>query len=320
VDRAFPIRAGFRAVLRQPRIVLAEIAWRWTFGLAAASLVTASVLLYLDTTPVSDVELLALRSRTPWLVADALGHIFRGSGVKLVRMFLILAPALVVLWIAVASLGRGIILQPLFAGAAGPARKSSLLGLHFLRAALGTAALIGYSGAVIIAGSVTSSSPADRLAVFLLVLVLLSLLIATLRSRVGWFLLLATLFAVRDRRDTFAAIAEAVRLFRRRSADFVTLGMVFFVVRLFLFSTAGAFAMVPLLLIGRAPGWLVVGLVVLVALIYFALADFLFIARLAAYVAVAEDDRAQTLAPLPLPVEAPSSSVAPLAAPEPVSS
>jgi hypothetical protein len=192
--------------------------------------------------------------------------------------------------------------------------------LHFLRATLGVAALLGYFGASIIAWSVATSRPAGRLAVFLLVFVVLSALIALLRSRIGWFLLLATLFSVRDRRDTFGAIADAVRLFRRRSPDLVTVGTVSLLVRLLVFSAALGLGLVPVLLIGRVPGWLVIAMVGLVTVIYFAAADFLFIARLAAYVAVAEDDRASTLAPLPLPEEAPSGTAAPLAAPEPASS
>jgi len=312
MDKVSPIQAGFRRVFAQPGLALAEIAWRWSFGVAALALVAASVLLYLDTIPVSEVELLALRSRSPWLVADALAHIFRGSGVKLVKMFLVLAPALAVLWIAVASLGRGATLAALFEPNSAMARQASLVGLHFLRAALGLATFIGYIGAAIIAQWAAAMASAGRPATFLLVFAVVVLLVGILHSRIAWFLLLATLFAVRDRRYTFVAIAEAIRLFRRRSADFYAVGPVFLGIKLFLFCAATAFGLVPVLLIGRVPGWFVIAMVGLVTVIYFAAADFLFVARVAAYVAVVEDDRAPTPALPPLPLEGPSNPVAPL--------
>lgn len=312
MDKVSPLQAGFCRAFAQPGVGLAEIAWRWSFGVVALALVATAVLLYLDTIPVNEVELLALRSRSPWLVADALAHIFRGSGVTLAKMFLVLAPALTVFWIAVASLGRGITLASLFAQYAALPRKASLVGLHFMRAALGLAALIGYIGAAVIAQWAAASVSADRPATFLLVFAVVVLLVGILHSRIAWFLLLATLFAVRDRRHTFAAIAEAVRLFRRRSGDFFAVGTVFLGIKLFLLCAATAFALLPLLLIGRAPGWLLIAMVGLVTVIYFAATDFLFIARVAAYVAVVEDDRAPTPALPPSPLEGPSSAVAPL--------
>jgi hypothetical protein len=212
----------------------------------------------------------------------------------------------------VASLGRGVTLAALFEPNFAMARKASLVGLHFLRAALGLAASIGYIGAAVIAQWVAASTSADRPATFLLVFAVVVLMVGILHSRIAWFLLLATLFAVRDRRHTFAAIAEAIRLFRRRSADFFAVGTVFLGIKLFLFCAATAFGLVPLLLVGRVPGWLVIAMVGLVTIIYFAVADFLFIARLAAYVAVVEDDRAPTPAFPPPPLEAPSNTAAPL--------
>ncbi|MFZ3211271.1 MAG: hypothetical protein WA188_07125 [Terriglobales bacterium] len=38
-----PISEGFRRAFREPTIVLAEIAWRWSFGLAALALVAGSL-------------------------------------------------------------------------------------------------------------------------------------------------------------------------------------------------------------------------------------------------------------------------------------
>ena len=63
----------------QPLVGLAEIAWRWTFGLAAAAALLFSLREYLATLPVTAGEMLLLRTRQPVLVLQALAGIFQGS-------------------------------------------------------------------------------------------------------------------------------------------------------------------------------------------------------------------------------------------------
>ncbi len=100
----FPISEGFRTAFREPAIVLAEIAWRWSFGLAALALAAGSLFAYLATLPVTGIELLAAAQRHPrWLIADAIGHMLRG-GPRLVMAAAIVLPAIFVLWIAAATL------------------------------------------------------------------------------------------------------------------------------------------------------------------------------------------------------------------------
>lgn len=285
------VRRGLRVAFREPAIVLAEIAWRWTFGLAALVLVTASAAAFLHTILVSNVELLALTSKTPVLIADALVHIFRGSGSRLLRIVVILTPALSLLWVVTASLGRAATLKTLLGREEGPAM-APLFGLHFLRAALGLAALIAYVGAAILAGLAATAGPVNRPGVFLLVFLGLSLVITLIRSRISWFLFLGAIFAGREGRDTFAAIADAGQFFRRHLGSFLATGTWFAVLRGFNAGVATVVSLAPLALIGRVRGALVAVLLVLVALVYSAFADFLYVARLAAYVALAEQERA----------------------------
>lgn len=72
-----PTLEGFRAILRRPSFGLAEIAWRWSFGAAAGLLLIFSFFEYLDTLPVSQGDLLLLRTSQPVLVSRAVVHIFR---------------------------------------------------------------------------------------------------------------------------------------------------------------------------------------------------------------------------------------------------
>lgn len=315
MSQLFPVRQGFRVAFREPAVVLAEIAWRWTFGTVALALVAASVLAFLDTIPVGHGELLALRSRTPYLIADAIVHFFRGTGPRLARLVIILTPALAMLWIAAASLGRAATLRTLLAVQNAKDERplaAPLIGLHFLRAALVLTALIAGVGAAILAGLAATTGPQDRPGVFLVVFLVLISVIAALRSRISWFLCLGSIFAVRDRRDTFGAIRDAVHLFGRQKSGFLATGAMFALLRGFAMAVATVASLVALALIGRVSDWVVTALLGMISLGYFAVSDFLYVARLAAYVAIDEDDRAPGLEPPPAPLpDVPAPAVVP---------
>src|SRR5271169_3584815 len=101
-----PTAEGFRAAFRRPSLTLAEIAWRWTTGATAASLFFFGLFEYLDTLPVTNGELLFLRTRQPYLVGEAIAHILRGTLNRAVLAGLLAAMMLTVLWMVAASVGR----------------------------------------------------------------------------------------------------------------------------------------------------------------------------------------------------------------------
>src|SRR5205807_7716707 len=106
VFRVSPTLEGFRAAFRRPSLTLAEIVWRWTVGTTACALLIFGLLEYLDTLPVTEGELLLLRTRHPVLVGQAIAHILRGSLNRVVAAGLVAALALTGLWILAASVGR----------------------------------------------------------------------------------------------------------------------------------------------------------------------------------------------------------------------
>jgi len=284
-----PISEGFRRAFREPAIALAEIAWRWTFGLAALALAIGSLLAFLDTVSVSNADILALRAHSLWLIAEAIGRILHdGSG--LVRAASVVLPAIFVLRVAAATIGRVATLKALL-GREGRVALPPQLGLNFVRASVTLASVVGYVGAAIIAGRTASGDADVRLGVFLLVFVVLGAAITIVRSRVNWFLSLGAISAARDGCDTFSAIGEAVALFSRHAGKFAGAGAVFGTIHgvLFAFCTVGC--LLALSLAGKVPPAATVFLLTVITLAYFAMVDFLYVARLAAYVALDESDR-----------------------------
>jgi len=289
VTHRSPTFEGFRAVFRWPALALAEIAWRWTFGAAALCLLISAVLEYLDTLTVTSGEQLFLHSRQPFLVVQAITQIFRGSGPRVVAAALIVLLTLALSWILTASFGRAATVTALleyFGDSESKWELSSLLGLHFLRVALAFAGVIGIVGAAIVAGF--ASSPADpRPGFVLLIFLALASLVGLLWSTLNWHLSVAPLFVGRDGQDTLGAIAASVHFARSNASPVFWSSTVFGLLHLLAFIAASIAALGPMALAGILPRGIIAIAITLITLIYFALADLLYIGRLAAYAAIA---------------------------------
>lgn len=305
-----PTIEGFRAIFRRPSVPFAEVLWRWSFGAAAIVLVGFGLIEYLETLPVSSVDLLFLRTRQPFLISQAAARILQGSGLRFVLAGVLVLSALAVLWIVLASIGRGVTLEAivdyLSARSLGARvenivsetslaadsvsskwRVRSLAGLHFLRIALALAALGSCVAALILAGFVsTKQNPVPEL-VFLVALTILFLVWLAWTS-VSGFLSLASVFVVHGGEDTFGALSATADFCRDRRGPVAAVAVWFGLAHLVLFFVATSVVAFPLSFAAVLPVGLVLVAVALLTLVYFALVDTLHVARLAGYVAILE--------------------------------
>jgi len=292
-----PTLEGFRTIFLRPSFGFAEIAWRWSFGAAAGLLLVFSCYQYLDTLPVSKADLLLLRTAQPLLISRAVLHIFRGSTFRAVETAIVLALALGVAWIVLASLARAATLKALityFRESGIPQenvktswRLRSLFALNLFRLATTLAAVVGCFAAILLGGAVsrpTNPAPGSALLIILTVLMLIWFAWSTL----NWFLSTAAIFVVADGRDTFAAIADTVNLCRARPGSISAAAIWFGLAHITAFTVTSSLAAFPLGFAAILPPAAVLGGVLVVAFIYFAIADFLYIGRLAAYLAMIE--------------------------------
>ena len=314
MKRRSPTLEGFRAIFRRPSFGLAEIAWRWSFGAAAGLLVAFSFFEYLDTLPVSKGDLLLLRTTQPVLISRALLHIFRGSGSRVVETVVVLLLALGIAWVIVTSLARAATMKALLAyfrdseistrdHAEGNWHLRSLFGLNLFRLGTAVAATVGFVAAILLGGAATQpSDPAPGSALLLTLTV--ALLVSLAWSTLNWFLSLAAIFVVADGQDTFGAIAATVDLCQTRAGSVFAAGTWFGLAHLTAFAFASSIAAFPLGFAAVLPAGVILGGMLLVTLIYFAITDFLYIGRLAAYMAIIELPEAPVsteTAPPPLP-------------------
>jgi hypothetical protein len=320
-----PTTEGFRAAFRRPALTLAEVMWRWTAGGTAAALIVFGLFEYLNTLPVTNGELLFLRTRHPYLVGEAIAHILRGSLNRVVIAGLVAALLLAVLWIVAASLGRIATVRGLLdyfrrdvarnvsaVGVSNDGERDvasnvstdngslpALLRLNFLRAAVAVAGLVGFVGASILAGF-ASPDAHPRPGIAFLLFLPLAALICWVWWALNWTLSLAGMFAVRDDEDAVGAISTAVAFCRERTGPVFAVSTWTGLAHLVAFVGATTVVSMPLGFAGVVPWRLVVAAMILVTVAYFALADWLYMARLAGYVCIAEMPQA-LLSPAPLP-------------------
>ncbi|MGA8441559.1 MAG: hypothetical protein WB762_00270 [Candidatus Sulfotelmatobacter sp.] len=313
-----PTVEGFRVAFRRPSLTLAEIAWRWAPGFTAAALWLFYFIEYFNTLPVTHTDLVLLSSRQPALIARAIAHIFHGSLDRAVLAAWVLAVGLSLLWSIAASVGRLATVSALLAyfrstnadnlstrtdrvGKPRPLR--ALIQLNFLRVVVVLAMLLSIGGAAILSRLVsTDSQPRPGLAFVLFVLSTACIWIAG--WALNWWLSLAAVFVVREGEDALGAFSRAVSFFHDRTGAVIAVSTWTGLAHCVAFSIAATAASVPLAFLQVAPWRVVIAGVALVTLAYFAVVDWLYMARLAGYVCLTETPDTLLVPPLlppPLP-------------------
>jgi hypothetical protein len=312
--RVSPTLEGFRAAFRRPSLAFAEIAWRWSLGATAWALFLFSFFEYLDTLPVTNADAALLTTRHPALVGRALTHILRGSLNRAVLAALLGVLALAFLWSVAASFGRIATVHALLdyfadrkdvrdvsttydVAATRPFR--SLIGLNSLRVVTVLAALLAFVGAGILAGF-ASPDAHPRPGVALVLFLPLVVLICVAWSALSWLLSLAGIFSIRNGEDALGALSAAVTFCRERTGSVFAVSIWTGLAHLVAFSIATTAVSLPLSLAQIIPARLVLACVLLTTLAYFAVVDWLCIARIAGYVCIAEMPEAM-VSPAPLP-------------------
>jgi hypothetical protein len=296
---------GFRLIFRRPAIPLAEIAWRWSFAAAAWFLTVMFAIEYLDSLPVNAVSRFLLGSGQPILIAGALRRIFEGSALRFTEAGVLLALAVALAWIVIASLGRAAtvssIAQELGIEISSAGSKfSSLALLNCLRLTVTLASVFGIAGSALIASSVWASShisvaDAGR------ILGLFWFLVCMLWVVMNWILSTAAIFAVLDSKGALAAVISLMSLMISKTGAVISAGALFGAAHFAAFIAASAAVVVAFELGAAIPRPTAAALVIFIVCAYCAVAAFLYIGRGAAYVSIIHADE------LPTPAEVPDS-------------
>jgi hypothetical protein len=299
-----PLREGWRVLKRAPATVLVEITWRWIFGLAFWAILYYGFREYFASIDISSAEYVALRSLEPytWIAITARVMVAVGMGLRL--MGPIIVPTLIILWTALATVGRAATIRAL-SDIESRTNWLTTAMLHLFRVVLGIASLIAYFGCGALINAMLGDPSLHFAATFLLSALALAV-IAFIWSFANWFFSLATLFTVCDGSGFFRSTAQTADYYREHSGRLASTGLWFAFARSILVVVSTA---ISLWLFTEARLQVAIAFIVLVSIVYFAFADALNIWRLATYISFSE--------PEPAPPVVATPSTAPAISPEP---
>ncbi|MGC2742199.1 MAG: hypothetical protein WA672_03365 [Candidatus Angelobacter sp.] len=280
-----PITQGLRAVTRDPAIFLVEILWRWSFALLACVLVVGVGLMLLGPLHIGHAWDTAWRSRDPQQMAQLSVAVCFLLGVKVIVIAAIALPlAIALLWSILSALGRFVTVKRLREELTS-LRLGSIFVLQLLRAFIGLFCCLLLFAATFGEALIATRGPQPDLLLYYLMVMPSVVVIGALWLTFNWYLSLAAFFG-REGQSFRGALRQARQTIRHQRPDFAGTGFVFLLFRLVVLLIATAICGLTSGMIGSSPqGYFV--LLMIVSLAYFAIADFLYMARMAAYLALA---------------------------------
>ncbi|HWC18014.1 MAG TPA: hypothetical protein VG498_13420 [Terriglobales bacterium] len=284
------MRDGFREVLRDPTLLLIEIGWRWSFGILAILVFIASVFLVLGGISVDSQRLNALAGLNLWQLEQTIANSLVVVARQLLRIGITAILFLAFCWTCLSAFGRyATIMRPAFMY---KPRLGSCFAISAVRAAVAVGAIVLWIVVGAIAGTVGAAGQTDALpnpgAVVAILVPTLILLFAAW-SWTNWYLSLAPLFSEQHWQLSVAGVWSFVRSHRDRIFE---ISIVSGMMRAVLFAMALILSLAMAAVITN-PRVLLADLTAL-SLLYFMLADFIYVARLAAFGKLATDAAAQT--------------------------
>jgi hypothetical protein len=279
-----PITQGLRAVTRDPAIFLVEILWRWSFAIRACLLVAGVGVMLLGPLHVGHAWDTAWRSRDPQRMGHLLITVLLILGMKAVLAALAIPVAIAFLWSIFSALGRFVTVKRLRVGLTS-LRFRAIFALQLLRAFIGWLCLVLLFAAMFGEALIASRGPQPDLLLYDLMVLPSVVLIGSLWLTVNWYLSLAAIFG-REGQSFRGALRQARQTVRQQRSDFAGTGFVFLLFRVVVLLIATAICGLTSGMVGSSPQSYFT-LLIVVSLAYFAIADFVYIARMAAYLALA---------------------------------
>jgi hypothetical protein len=280
-----PITQGLRAVTRDPAIFLVEILWRWSFAILACLLVAGVGMRLLGPLHVGHAWDTAWGSRDPQRMAQLILAVLLLLGAKVIIAAAIALPlTIALLWSILSALGRFVTVKRLRVGLTSLGFRS-IFALQLLRAFIGWFSLVLLFAATFGEALIATRGPRPDLLLYYLMVMPSVVLIGAFWLTVNWYFSLAAIFG-REGQSFRGALRQARHAIRQQRSDFAGTGFVFLLFRLVILLIATAICGLTSGMVGSSPQSYFI-LLMIVSLAYFAIADFLYMARMAAYLALA---------------------------------
>jgi len=232
-------------MLRHPRVLAAEIGWRWAFGIPFLLLCRARFVHVFTVLTPEDSGLSNIDSSNPWLAAGQLSRVWWQYEPLIARELRWLLPIAILVWLVVSGVGRALTLK-----AAQPElqfRPLSMMGLQTVWLALFGGVCWGWFRSLswVAATHFAPNSDPDLIGFFIW-LIFLSLGFFTVWALLGWTVSVAPMLMLLERRSAISALGLSLRLGKPFTSELVEIGMVMGIVNLALIVVAMVLSAAPL--------------------------------------------------------------------------
>jgi hypothetical protein len=279
-----PIAQGLCAVWRDPLIVMLEILWRWSFGLVACLLLFAVGAMLVGPLPIAKRLPEALGSHDLQLIGVIFAGIVFRLGSKLIVAAVAVSITIALVWAILSGLVRSILVKRLRAGLT-LLRFRSIMALQFLRSFLAWFCGMFLLATIAVEIGTATHGPKPDLLLFYLMAMPSIVIVSVIWLVANWYLTLAAIFGWQEQ-SFWGAFRQARQTVRLQRSDFAGTGFVFLLFRATALMVAVAICGLTSGMSGSAPQTYFT-LVMVVSLAYFAVSDFLYMSRMAAYLALA---------------------------------
>jgi hypothetical protein len=271
-----------------------ELLWRWSFGLGLLALSFFGYAHVRQAVLLSDTDEAALYGQDPVAVAEAAWRIYLEALPPLLSALAQVCSVAAILWIAAATLGRGMITRVMvgrFAADSGlviapdAPRWTWFATLTFARVLMLLILVIGYLGGTFLAGLV--NGPGQNLLVPALIVFASLAASSVVWSYVNWVLSLAPIFVARDALSPLDSIVAAIAFIRRNHSQLSAIALWNSTLRGVTATILSIAGVSTVALRSALAPWAITALLVLQTLVYLVVSDLFLLARLGAYASVA---------------------------------
>jgi hypothetical protein len=275
------------ACVRQPKLLLIELTWRWIFGMPALAICYYQATVLVARTPLPPGGFDNFSLTDPNAAALAFSNASAALLPQLQQLFLWLGPLLAVGWAFSSGIGRSVLLRHMVPGSF--PEPGTLIGLQFLRIAALAATGIAWFQSLHWAARETLSQSGPQtdfspnLVGYFAWVIGLSLATFTLWALASWVFSIAPLIAVLEKRTLLSSLARSLRL-GRLTPKLIEVNFVLGIVKMALIVLATVFCATPLPFESVASGTPIYIYWGLITVLYLAASDFFQIARLAAFI------------------------------------
>lgn len=232
-------------VFNRPLLTLAEVGWRWLFGVPFLVVCWLQVQQIAVAVPPESAGLNNLDAQNPWVAVVQLGNVWTRYQPHVAAVFYWLAPAAALVWIVISGLGRGLVLARLEHGVR--FRPMAMMVFQTGWLAVLAVTLWGWFGCIqwVAATHIPADGEADLVG-FSIWAIFLSLGFFSMWALVSWPLTIAPLLVLLEGRSAGAAFVESFKLGKGFTSKLMEINLVMGIVKLMLIVLAMVFSAAPL--------------------------------------------------------------------------